>query len=86
MNFQPELQTDRLVLREFTVEGAPVVQRLVGEWEVARTMRHILHPYEDDWAEEWSTAAVRRSRPESGCPSPRCCAKAGRSSAASRCT
>ena len=47
MNFQPELQTDRLVLREFTVEDAPVVQRLVGEWEVARTMRHIPHPYED---------------------------------------
>ncbi|MDP8944827.1 MAG: GNAT family N-acetyltransferase [Actinomycetota bacterium] len=53
MNFQPELQTDRLVLREFTVEGAPVVQRLVGEWEVARTMWHIPHPYEDGWAEEW---------------------------------
>jgi ribosomal-protein-alanine N-acetyltransferase len=53
MNFQPELQIDRLVLREFTVEDAPVVQRLVGEWEVARTMWHIPHPYEDGWAEEW---------------------------------
>ena len=53
MNFQPELQTDRLVLREFTVEDAPVVQRLVGEWEVARTKWHIPHPYEDGWAEEW---------------------------------
>ena len=53
MNFQPELQTDRLVLREFTAEDAPVVQRLVGEWEVARTLAVVPHPYEDGMAEEW---------------------------------
>jgi hypothetical protein len=28
----PELQTDRLILREFALEDAPNVQRLVGEW------------------------------------------------------
>jgi RimJ/RimL family protein N-acetyltransferase len=34
----PELQTARLILREFSLEDAPDVQRLVGEWEVARTL------------------------------------------------
>ena len=49
----PTLRTDRLVLREFTVEDASDVQRLVGEWEVARMMSHLPHPYEDGMAEEW---------------------------------
>jgi len=49
----PELQTDRLILREFAVEDAPNVQRLVGEWEVARALLSIPHPYEDAMAEEW---------------------------------
>jgi len=53
MNFQPELQTDRLVLREFTMDDASDVQRLVGEWEVARTLLVVPHPYEDGMAEEW---------------------------------
>ena len=49
----PTLRTDRLVLREFTAEDASDVQRLVGEWEVARMMSHLPHPYEDGMAEEW---------------------------------
>jgi hypothetical protein len=34
----PELRTARLILREFSLEDAPEVQRLVGEWEVARPL------------------------------------------------
>jgi ribosomal-protein-alanine N-acetyltransferase len=49
----PTLQTDRLVLREFTAEDASDVQHLASEWEVARTMLHVPHPYEDGMAEEW---------------------------------
>jgi len=49
----PELHTVRLVLREFAVEDALDVQRLVGEWEVARTLAVVPHPYEDGMAEEW---------------------------------
>ena len=43
----PKLQTNRLILREFALEDTPEVQRLVGEWEVARTLLSLPHPYED---------------------------------------
>jgi RimJ/RimL family protein N-acetyltransferase len=49
----PELHTSRLALREFTAEDALDVQRLVGEWEVVRTLAVVPHPYEDGMAEEW---------------------------------
>ncbi len=49
----PELRTLRLILREFDLEDAPSVQRLAGEWEVARKMVFVPHPYEDGMAEEW---------------------------------
>ena len=49
----PELNTDRLVLRESTPPDVSAVQRLVGEWEVARTLAVVPHPYEDGMAEEW---------------------------------
>lgn len=49
----PTLRTDRLVLREFTVEDAPELHRLAGAWEVARWMLHHPHPYEEGTAEEW---------------------------------
>jgi RimJ/RimL family protein N-acetyltransferase len=49
----PELRTDRLILRELALEDAPSLQRLAGEWEVARMMLFIPHPYEDGMAEEW---------------------------------
>jgi [ribosomal protein S5]-alanine N-acetyltransferase len=51
----PELHTSRLALREFTAEDALDVQRLVGEWEVARSLAVVPHPYEDGMAEEWIT-------------------------------
>jgi [ribosomal protein S5]-alanine N-acetyltransferase len=49
----PTLRTDRLVLRAFALEDAADVQRLAGEWEVARMMLHVPHPYEDGMAEAW---------------------------------
>jgi ribosomal-protein-alanine N-acetyltransferase len=49
----PELHTSRLALREFTAQDALDVQRLVGEWVVARTLAVVPHPYEDGMAEEW---------------------------------
>ena len=53
MKSLPTLHTDRLVLREYAAEDAPDVQRLVGEWKVARTLSVVPHPYEDGMAEEW---------------------------------
>jgi [ribosomal protein S5]-alanine N-acetyltransferase len=49
----PTLKTERLALRGFTLKDAPDVQRLAGEWEVARTLLSVPHPYEDGVAEEW---------------------------------
>lgn len=46
----PELQTDRLILREFAVEDATSVQRLAGEWKVACIRLFVTHSYED---REW---------------------------------
>src|SRR5829696_7910851 len=48
----PTLHTDRLVLREYAAEDAPDVQRLVGEWEVARTLAVVPYPYQDGMAED----------------------------------
>ena len=60
----PDLQTARLVLREFALEDAPHVQRLVGEWEVAHTLLIVPHPYEDRMAQEW--IATHRPAYEAG--------------------
>jgi [ribosomal protein S5]-alanine N-acetyltransferase len=49
----PTLQTERLVLRAFTREDAPDVQRLAGAREIARMTLLIPHPYADGAAEEW---------------------------------
>ena len=60
----PELQTDRLILREFVLEDVPEVQRLVGEWEVAYSLLIVPHPYEDGMAQEW--IATHRPAYEAG--------------------
>src|SRR5215207_8732257 len=60
----PELRTARLSLREFSLEDAPNVQRLVGEWEVARPLLIVPHPYEDGMAQEW--IATHRPAYEAG--------------------
>jgi [ribosomal protein S5]-alanine N-acetyltransferase len=49
----PTLRTERLVLRAFTLEDAPEVQRLAGVREIAEMVYPIPHPYEDGVAKEW---------------------------------
>ena len=49
----PTLQTAQLLLRPFTLDDAPVVQRLAGAREVASTTLNVPHPYEDGMAEAW---------------------------------
>ena len=53
MPIQPEIETERLVLRPFTLADAPAVQRMASSVEIARTTRLIPHPYEDGMAEDW---------------------------------
>jgi [ribosomal protein S5]-alanine N-acetyltransferase len=49
----PSLQTQRLVLRPFTLADAPEVQRLAGDREIAAMTLTIPHPYEVSAAEAW---------------------------------
>jgi len=49
----PTLITKRLILRPFTLDDAPDVQRLAGAPEIANTTLLIPHPYPDGAAEEW---------------------------------
>jgi len=45
MKERPIIQTDRLVLRPFTLADAPDVQRLAGDRDIASTTSNLPHPY-----------------------------------------
>jgi len=47
------LTTQRLVLRPFTLDDAPRVRLLVGNWKVARMLARVAYPYDQHHAEQW---------------------------------
>jgi ribosomal-protein-alanine N-acetyltransferase len=53
MTRQPELQTQRLILRPFELTDASNVQRLAGDYAIADTTINIPHPYKDGMAAQW---------------------------------
>ena len=53
MNNQPNLYTERLILRPFTLSDAHMVQHLAGNVKIAETTLNVPHPYEDGMAETW---------------------------------
>jgi len=50
---QPELMTQRLLLRCFNLDDASEVQELAGNLNVSKTTLTIPYPYEFAMAEEW---------------------------------
>jgi RimJ/RimL family protein N-acetyltransferase len=53
MGERPSLETERLLLRPFTLADANDVRRLAGKRAIADTTLNIPHPYEEGMAEEW---------------------------------
>jgi RimJ/RimL family protein N-acetyltransferase len=54
-----QLKTERLVLRHFTLDDAPRVRELVGNWRVARMLARVAYPYDERLAEEWIASHER---------------------------
>ncbi|MFN3309971.1 MAG: GNAT family N-acetyltransferase, partial [Anaerolineales bacterium] len=50
---QPHLTTRRLLLRGFQLSDAPRVALLIGDFDIARMVSSIPHPYEEEMATEW---------------------------------
>lgn len=53
LKYPPDLATERLLLRPFTLADASRVQRLAGDRAIAQYTLNIPHPYEHGMAEEW---------------------------------
>tara|TARA_R110000824_G_scaffold118960_9_gene271717 strand:+ start:21518 stop:22045 length:528 start_codon:yes stop_codon:yes gene_type:complete len=53
---EQRLTTERLVLRPFTLDDAPRVRELVGNWNVASMLARVSYPYGQELAEEWITS------------------------------
>ena len=49
----PTLETERLLLRPFRAEDAPAVHAHCGNWNIARMLTRVPHPYRRDLAESW---------------------------------
>ncbi len=61
-----QLTADHLKLRPLETEDAPAIQRLASDWEVARWVERVPHPYPDGEAEKFIEHAQDRLRRGTG--------------------
>lgn len=60
--FALSITTERLTLRPYTLADAPRVRELANEWEIARMLSRMPHPYPEGEAERWiATHPERRA-------------------------
>lgn len=50
---QPNIQTNRLVLRRYSMADAPALQSIINHPDIAKTTENIPHPYDIVMAHEW---------------------------------
>lgn len=60
------VKTDRLILRYFSSEDAPIVQALAGDRDVASTTLNIPFPYEDGMAAAWIATHQEKRENDTG--------------------
>ncbi len=48
-----QIETKRIALRPFTPEDAPSLQALISDWDVAKTLALVPHPYPENGAAQW---------------------------------
>jgi len=58
----PVLETERLVLRPYSLADAKRVQQMCGDWTIASTTLALPHPYPDGAAEQWMSTHAESFR------------------------
>ena len=56
----PRLVTDRLLLRPPEFRDVPEIATWIGDWDVAKNLASVPHPYSEDDAREFITRAVEK--------------------------
>src|SRR5581483_9830756 len=61
----PVIETARLILRPLRRGDVPEIERLAGDWAVARFTASVPHPYEEGMGAAW-LASLERAGPAAG--------------------
>ncbi|MDO8420905.1 MAG: GNAT family N-acetyltransferase [Parvibaculum sp.] len=65
---EQRLTTERLALRPFTLDDAPRVRALVGNWKVASMLARVTYPYGQELAEQWIAGHEHRRQTDADHP------------------
>ena len=56
----PTIETKRLILRPWTLDDAPEIQRFLSDRDIASNIANIPYPIEDGYAEQWVRRRIER--------------------------